>query len=83
MTNKTIRGTISELLAMGLTINGEVVTQSALSTLTRLGMARKAGEKEQKGRGKAATVWELSPTMTLELHAVATKDHANAEAVAA
>lgn len=78
--SKKITGTIAELVAMGLTINGKVMKQGELSTLTRLGLAKQVGEAEKKGRGKAAAIWELESSSTLKLEAVTTKSAAPVEA---
>lgn len=57
----SIKGTISELVATGLTINGIPVGQPEMSVLTRLGFATEVGtvERPEGKRGPAPKVWEL------------------------
>lgn len=78
--SKKITGTISELVAMGLTINGLPMSQGFLSSLSRIGAMKQVGEAPKKGRGKAAIIWELEPSTTIKLEAVTTKDEAPVEA---
>lgn len=74
MSKKIIRGTVAELVAMKLTINGVKMDQGTISTITRLGLARASGEgaKIKAGaRGKAPTIWELDSTINMNLAVVA------------
>lgn len=61
------KGTIKELVAQGVTVNGSVVGQAELSMLTRLnGFATKAGTVPQPEgkKGKPANIWELNDSGT-------------------
>lgn len=73
---KKYTGTVAQLVAMGLTVNGNIpLDQSALSVLTRLGIAREIGIAEKAGpstRGKAAKVWEVDSEMVVKFDAVTT-----------
>ncbi len=78
------RGTIAQLIGMGLTMNGVKMDQTCLSVLTRLGVARKDGEAPKSGpRGKAATIWVIEADSTLNLTAVVATDATPAVAVEA
>ena len=71
---KKYTGTIAQLIAQGLTINGnKPLDQSSMSVLTRLGMAREIGkmEKAPGTRGSAATIWEVDSEVTVTFDAVA------------
>lgn len=63
------RGTIAEL-ADKITLGGKVLGQIELSNMTRLGngtFARAVGTvpKAPGTRGRAATIWELSPEINM------------------
>lgn len=80
------RGTIAELTGK-LSINGVVLDQPTLSTLTRIGrglFCRPVGKVPPAGggRGKPATIWEFntSPRFSIEAVAVeATGEEINAD----
>jgi hypothetical protein len=65
----TIRGTFSEIQALGFSINGVKLDLAMLSVLTRLGMGKKIGEapKPAGARGKAAGIWELPLSVSFNL----------------
>lgn len=72
-----LTGTISEMIAMGLTVNGRVVDTAQLSVLTRLfgnpiDKAPKAEPKTPRtgrgsGGGRRSTIWELDSSQKLDL----------------
>lgn len=69
----SISGTVKELIEMGLTVNGVKMDQTALSFLTRLGIARAVGvAPKSPGRGKASTIWELDESITTTMTASVT-----------
>lgn len=82
MTKNVIRGTVAELVAKGLTVNGMKMDQTGMSFLTRLGLAREAGTVPKKeGRGKAATIWEVDVIINVNMTAAVAE--ASQEAVTA
>lgn len=78
MSQKVYRGTVAELLAMGLSINGVKMDQTGLSVLTRLGLANAVGKQEKKSRGQSATIWEIPHTIDTKLTAIASEATAEA-----
>ena len=72
-----LTGTISEMISMGLTVNGHVVDTAQLSVLTRLfgNPIDKAPKPEPKvprkgkgsGGGRRSTIWELNSEQNLDL----------------
>lgn len=54
-------GTVSELVAKGVTINGQAVDQVMLSVLGRLKIAKEIGSAEKVAgkRGKVAKIFKL------------------------
>lgn len=64
------RGTIKELIAQNIKINGEVPSQVEFSMLTRLGeggFAKKVGVRGPApgSKGKSSTIWEIDPSVPL------------------
>lgn len=56
-------GTVKELTAKGVAINGVKVKPTDISALVRLGLAKVVGNiPSAKGRGKPANIVELSDT---------------------
>lgn len=70
--SNVIRGTIKELIAQGLKVNGVPLGQAEFSVITRLGNGsfatnvgiadRPAGQK-----GKPSTIWEINPAAVLNV----------------
>lgn len=62
-----MKGTVKELVAQGVKVNGVALDQAQLSVLTRLGLANKVGTvaRPEGTKGKPASIWELTPTATL------------------
>lgn len=66
-----IVGTIKELVARKLSINGKIVSQPQLSNLTAAGLATEVGKapKAPGTRGKASTIWAFESQATLSFDA--------------
>lgn len=67
----SIKGTIEELIKRNISVNGIKLGPAELSVLTRLGkgtFAQNVGtfKKLEGGKGKPATIWELSDVTELK-----------------
>lgn len=67
-----IRGTVAQIIARNVSINGKTLTSGDLSMLTRLGegkFCRKVGtaDKTPGTRGRAATIWEIDPSFAVNI----------------
>lgn len=66
------KGTIKELVAQGVKVNGQAVDQAQLSMLTRLdGFATKVGTvpRPEGTKGKPSNIWEIPDSVTLTVSA--------------
>lgn len=64
------RGTIAELVAQNISLNGKTLGSADWSVITRLGKGSFANEvgkvkKVEGSRGKPSTVWEINPVGAL------------------
>jgi hypothetical protein len=67
-----IRGTIKELIAKQVKVNGNVMGQAEFSVLTRLcngSLATQVGFADRPAgqKGKPAAIWEINPNATLNV----------------
>ncbi len=65
-----IRGTIKELIAKSLKVNGIPLGQAEFSVITRLSngtFAKEVGKGPKPAKGKAPTVWEINPSALLNI----------------
>jgi hypothetical protein len=70
--SNVIRGTIKELIAQKLKVNGVELGQAEFSVITRLGngsFATNVGtaDREPGKKGKPSTIWEINPNATFSV----------------
>lgn len=63
-----IRGTVAQLLAKNIAINGVPLNQNSMSVLTRLGFFKNGGATFSKeGSNRPSVVWEIDPDSSIQL----------------